>query len=143
MRCRLRPGETRLNLTSENTQEYILRVYNEVRRLKKLNHRIGYLSANCDYDRLNRRKRDCSIAITALSDRTFSVLSSEQQSMRVRLSCSFPQGSTLGPLLYMSLMLLSCKRLQSDMVLGSMALLMIPNLVYQLIRRMLNGPNKL
>jgi len=78
-----------------------------------------------------------------LSDRTFSVLSSEQQSMRVRLSCSFPQGSTLGPLLYMSLMLLSCKRLQSDMVLGSMALLMIPNLVYQLIRRMLNGPNKL
>ena len=37
-----------------------------------------------------------------LSDRTFSVLSSEQQSMRVRLSCSFPQGSTLGPLLYVT-----------------------------------------
>ena len=76
-----------------------------------------------------------------LSDHTFSVLSSEQQSMRVRLSCSFPQGSTFR--FHMSRMLLSCKRLQRDMVLGSMALLMIPNLVYQLIRRMLNGPNKL
>ena len=34
--------------------------------------------------------------------RTFSVLSSEQQSIRVRLSCSFPQGSTLGTLLYVT-----------------------------------------
>jgi len=37
-----------------------------------------------------------------LSERTFSVLSSEQQSMRVKLSCSFPQRSTLGLLLYVT-----------------------------------------